>query len=233
MQFIQSKRNRVPSSQSKFTTINSTFLRNLFLYLFTICSVGLHIVNAQTSEPKWKEIKKKDTWVLYSREKTDSKFVEYKLVGTVNATPNKASDAALKIMIDSAYLAKGVKRKILKDNGTSAITYTRVKMPFPLSDRDVVMKVETYQLPNGAMGVKWQNTTELAPVPNEKMVRISKAYGFWEFTSAANGTSTATCVMFTDPGGNVPAAIVNLMAGEALTDDLANIQKVIALKKSN
>jgi hypothetical protein len=176
---------------------------------------------------RWKILDQKDgdsAWVLYSRDRPGSRFVEYRIVGLVDAPPPVAAAAGRKLLVEASYLPAGVRRTILRDDGSTIVSHSRFALPGPFSDREVTLRIDTYRLPSGAMGLTWTSAPELGPPVASGVVRMRESSGSWDFTPSTDGRSLATCVLHGDLGGNIPAWIVNRLAGEALVDDLGRVR---------
>lgn len=192
---------------------------------FTIFTVApdLH------ADDVWQTLKQRsgvDGWILSSRAKSGSEFVEYRIVADVAAPPRDAAAAARRLLVEPDHLPTGVRRTILRNDVDVIVSYSRFALPGPLSDRDVVLRVDAFELPSGAVGFRWNSAPELGPPVTPGVVRMRKSSGGWEFTPNANGTVRAVGLMHGDLGGYVPAFLVNRMAGDSLVKDLRLIREM-------
>lgn len=188
------------------------------------------------AEEEWKVLKqlegeREKAWVLYSRNKPGSGFIEYRIVGVVGASPKAALTVAKKILVDPTYLPKGVQRTVLRDEGGIIISHTRFSLPGPFSDRDVVLRINKYRTLSGVIGLRWIGVPESDPPVAKGVVRMPQSSGYWEFTPIEDGGTVATCVLHGDLGGQIPAWIVNRMAGNSLIDDLGHIRRITAKER--
>lgn len=183
---------------------------------------------AHTAEP-WNTLKQQqgaNGWTLYSRTRPGSSFVEYRIVANVDASPRVAAAAARRLLVEPDRLPAGVRRTILRDEGGVIVSHSRFGMPGPLSDRDVVLRIEAFELPSGAQGFRWTSAPELGPKASGGVVRMRESSGAWEFTPTATGGSTVVGLMHGDLGGHIPAFLVNRLAGDSLVTDLGHIREL-------
>lgn len=190
---------------------------------------GLLGSTAVHAAEEWRVLKKDEkagAWVLYTRAKPGSDFVEYRIEGVVDASPAAATAAARTIMTDASYLPKGVRRTILRNGEGGIVSHSRFALPGPFSDRDVTLLIEAFHGPADSEGLRWRHAPELGPKPGSGVVRMPESSGAWEFTANDEGRALATGLMHGDLGGHVPAWMVNGLAGDSLVTDLGHIRNV-------
>jgi hypothetical protein len=97
-------------------------------------------------------------------------------------------------------------RKLLRDSPDERVVYDQVESPM-VSNRDYTMVVRR-QRDGDSCRIRFETTRELAPKTPEGYVRIEKMHGGWDFEPKGDKTKV-TYTMHADPGGSVPAFLVN------------------------
>jgi hypothetical protein len=171
-------------------------------------------------------------WALYGREKEGSEVNEYKVTGLIEAPPQIALRAAREALFNEKYLPDNQKVTILERSEERVLTYTVTEMPGLFSDRDAVIEYVFFERVGlGTFGVTWSVAPNGGPAKPEGVVRIPRLSGGWEFAADGSGRTLATCVAHADIGGNIPAWLVNRLAGDHMVQDLDNMRKLAASLK--
>ncbi|MFK8039080.1 MAG: hypothetical protein AB8B74_12370 [Crocinitomicaceae bacterium] len=181
----------------------------------------------------WKVVKvEKKTdplWTIYTRKIASTNFLEYKIEGTIAASP-KASILAFKQ--DIYNLTNGQKSKkyphyeIINESGDSLLTYVIHKEPFPLKNTEMSVMYTFFTDSDGSTGVKWKEDWDANPIePSKKVSRVKSFRGSWLFTPKTdNITSAVTSVNF-DPK-RMPLWLVEPMVFKFLKNGLKNIKEL-------
>jgi hypothetical protein len=120
--------------------------------------------------------------------------------------------------------------EILKRDDEKATFLIRVltDFPWPLSDRDAVVAGSISQ--DERTGVVTVSSHSVSgtqyPVP-QNIVRMPDFEGNWTFRSLGNGLVEVTMQGRADPGGNIPASVVNLIIHETPYYTLKGLREVI------
>lgn len=163
----------------------------------------------------WELKKNEDGIIVYTREIANSDFLEYKGIATVNASRRKVAEVILRISdyinwfpdcLDSKRLSYPDKNEVL--------VYYKIDSPWPVKDRDAVVHLYINDEPD-----KNKTTIDFKAEPNslEKypgVVRVPKSSGYWKLESINNQTKV-TYQNHADPGGSVPAWVVNMFVVDA------------------
>ncbi len=105
--------------------------------------------------------------------------------------------------------------KVLKQETTAETVYVHMKMPWPVTDRDLVMRVEWKQDPvTGVVSQHAYGTPDAAP-PVEGRVRMTSFNNDWTFTSMNDGTIAVDSIAHADPGGGMPTWMINKLSSDA------------------
>lgn len=136
----------------------------------------------------------------------------YRATTTVDA--GVSSIAAL--ILDTGYLSKWVpyvSEVDVLDRDDHAGTFTiRMQMdfPFPLQDRDVVVKGKITQASDGVVTIKNQIGTDPRAPVRPKIVRITRYEGEWMLKPLAANKVEVMTTGYADPAGSVPLSVANM-----------------------
>jgi hypothetical protein len=96
--------------------------------------------------------------------------------------------------------------RALSDRDGVQIVYNRIATPWPVSDRDVVLRSRRTQLEGGGIRVDFEKTEEL-DVEAVDTVRMNRLEGYYEMRPVDGGTRVEYRVD-SDPGGRLPSWLV-------------------------
>lgn len=191
----------------------------LITFIF-LCSFSL-----SKAQSDWKLSKQGNGVKVYTRTAEGSNIKEFKATISIKA---KAVDIAQEVINVADYkdwYPDVMGSKVLeKPSKYEWIVYYRVDVPWPGTDRDAVslLKVE---MDEEKKNIKILSSAKL----NYKeefygVVRLKKTDGSWTFTEK-NGVTEVKYQMLADPGGNLPAWIVNMFLVDGPYKTLLALQK--------
>jgi hypothetical protein len=161
----------------------------------------------------WKLEKDKDGIKVYTSNVAKSSFKAVKV--ECNFTGNYAKLIAVLSNVSKfkEWVFHNKSAVLLKQTSPhDLIYYAETSMPFPLSNRDVVihLNIRTDSLPKFLL---ISGTTVSDMVPNiPTKVRVPKFASSWKITMPSATTLHIDYVVELDPGGSIPAWAVNMMA---------------------
>ncbi|MGH1440102.1 MAG: START domain-containing protein [Cellvibrionaceae bacterium] len=184
------------------------------LFFILVCSLPL-TVQAQVDDSwrsySWKEKKDKDGIKIYTSKVADSKFDA--VYGSMLVQASVNSLVALVKDTDScsqwADLCKE-SRVEKKNSEVEYFVYTYNDVPFPVTDRDVIAKVNWSQDPDTLAVIM---TAEPTPdmLKETNAVRIIEADSRWYFTPQADGSTKVETFAHINPNGPTPAWLINML----------------------
>lgn len=192
---------------------------NLFLFL-SFSSIA--------QEAAWELRKDRDGIKVYVREAIDSPFKELKMKFSVNATMSSvvALLQDIEAIPDWVYKCE-VGYVVEKINDEEEYYYNLIDFPWPLSDRDFIVKSKLYQDPvTKVLRSESYAVTDKMP-EKEGVVRIVETNLWWEFTPHANGQIDVDYYLKSDPGGYLPAWIVNMAIDQGPIQTIKRFRKIL------
>ena len=186
------------------------FLKTIALVL---CAISLlATARADDAGTDWREASRSHGLVIYNRSKANSNVHEIKAVGTIDAPP-----WVVKNVIDDAdhyasFMPYVAECRVISRDSASIVSYQRLSLPV-VSDRDYVLQIrdESRRGDNGEIVYinRWKST-EAGIAEKPGIIRVKINEGSWVLEPADSGKRTqATYFIYTDPGGKLPAWIIN------------------------
>lgn len=239
------QRLRMTEKSMRSLTFQGSIIKQLFSKAFAIslivilsfcqsCSTTPKGVSKEHLAEGWKIVKQdKGTnppdWTIYSRQKAGSTFKEFKIIGNINVTPDKAIQALReKTQNSEKYIdEKEGYIKVLNSTENEMLVYSVYNMPFPFKDRAMCERfLFAENKETGVHSISWQEDWQAAPPQKKDIVRMPIARGSWEFVPIGSGRSRATYIVHADPGGSIPSWMVNATVSKGLPNELTSIEAI-------
>ena len=166
--------------------------------------------------------------VVEKAEVTDSDFLQYKLQCTIDAPIDRVVPKAWNAALDSSFTAPKEIKTILDAKANEIVMHTYIPI-FSFQDRDVVTCGKwDHKVGFESDSMSWKVCERHDAPIRIGAIRILKSNGSWSFHSNINGGTTITIKSHTDPGGYLPAWVVNILASDRLIDDCHRLRKRIS-----
>jgi hypothetical protein len=175
-----------------------------------------------TAPHSWELEKNDDGIKVYTRTVEGQPIKEFKAITSI-----KANHLAIKkvILNVGGYVnwypdvveAKVVKRK----SATEVIAYTRLDVPWPASDRDVVSSISSSSTTNSSKVILKSASGYVSK--KDGIVRIPYTSGFWKLTTT-KGVTEVHFQYIGNPGGSLPDWIINMFIVDSPYQTLINLK---------
>lgn len=174
---------------------------------FLFCN--LLVCNVLSSQSDWKLKIDKKGIQIYTLDVPDFKFKSFKAVTKVNAPLQDALDVLTNDQDFEKWVYKYLGGEIVKRvSDTEVYFYSATDLPWPFSDRDDVTNVKIIKNPDGSILIDMKDYPDYLP-PKKSRVRIPFMKGYWELTPLEDEKTEIVLEILADPGGAIPAWIVN------------------------
>ena len=180
----------------------------------------------------WKLKKQQDGISVYSREVAGSRFKEIKV--TVNIQTSLSGIIALFKDVPAyplwVYLCE--KPETVKQGSeTEDYYYSETAAPWPVSNRDVVVYSRIRQDPDTKVVTsKSKNVTGIVP-EKKGIVRIPMLKSLWTLIPKGNGRVDVSYELIVDPGGWIPAWLVNMTMAVGPYNTILNMREELKKEK--
>jgi hypothetical protein len=179
----------------------------------------------------WKLTKNKDGIRVYLSENPKSKFKSVKVECTLSGTYDKL----ISVLTDIDHLKDWVyntKRSYLikKLSPYDLYYYTETTIPWPMSNRDAVvhLKIMKDSLPR-FLRITSNNENRFVP-EKDGNVRIAYSYITWYVTMPTPKTIHIVYTFEADPGGDLPAWVVNSFADKGPYESFKKLSEILKEK---
>ncbi len=193
-------------------------------FIFCILAVPSFLPVHDRNE--WTLRREKDGINIYSRPSDYSKFndirVDMDVPGTVDQLAAIIRD--VDTYTDWVYATRTAKM-IRKVNENEFIYYAEVGTPWPATNRDYFADLKiTINAANHSMCILTNGLKDYQPEKKD-MVRVPMSKASWTVTTQSNKTIHLQYILQIDPGGAVPAWILNNFATKAPIETFTNLKK--------
>jgi len=200
--------------------------------LFTVSLLFvLHFSDVKASE--WQPEIKKNGIDAYSRVIDGTDILEIRAITVVQARMEVIAEVLRDIPANVEWRPKCAECRLLERyNRNSMTTYTRIDLPWPVSDRDVVIKADTsINLNTGRVVVSLGSVDHhKAPPPNGN-VRITEFYSQY-YLEYINREQTG--IIFTtrvNPAGRIPTFLVNMFNKRFAYEEMLGLTQMVKKQK--
>ena len=177
------------------------------LLLFILCFV---IFSSDLSSQDWKVFKENDRIKVLTRKPKESKYDQIKIIATIQAPLSEVVKALEDVEYHKEWVYATEESRFVKKSGAYNFDYyVKMDMPFPVKDRDVVIKYKRIQNDDNSVLITAQ-ANNLIMEPTDGLVRIENFESTYQLTPQTKGQVEVVYFMAADPGGSVPAWVVNL-----------------------
>lgn len=196
--------------------------------LIIFCLIGTLSLSAQD----WKFRKSKNDVDVYFRESEDSKVKELRMVGKVESSLT----AALLVISDIERFPEWVynckEAKIIGGDFPREFDYYNVTdFPWPLTDRQFVLRCTTYQNPETGVVTTESFAQPDAMPEDDRYVRVSMVHSRWDLKPLEDGMIEATYYLKADPGGSIPSFLINWALDIGPRKSLQKLRKRVQLEE--
>lgn len=181
---------------------------------------------------EWKPARDRDGIQVFTRKVDGLAFKQFKGVATIDAPV--ASLLAVFEDLDAAsrWVSHCESMELIERiSPTETYVYSRSPAPWPIKDRDAIVRNMIFT--NEKTGVV-RITQTAAPDRLDrraKTIRIERIEGAWTFTPRSDGKTEVVYQVLTDPGGGIPAWLINRISVSMPYDVLHGIREIAGDEK--
>ncbi len=201
-----------------------------FLDVRTVLIIWLLLMHKNVlAESDWQLVRDKQGIQIYSQPVAGSDLNAVRGVTRVQSSLEKIvtliRDPALRSRWDE-FCGESYLYKILTPS--EELVYLHSKLPWPVSDRDMLNKVSWSQDPDSLV-VTMRSLAMSNMLPEKKgRVRVVVASNDWQLTPLLDGQVEITTIAHLDPAGPLPAWLLNRLSVDAPYKFLANLRELAA-----
>lgn len=176
----------------------------------------------------WEKSLEKDGVIVYTRSVPYSSIKEYKAMVVVQASLSRVLSVFNDISNYPNWMHFCQEAKMIKEiSPKEKYIYLKLQPSGPVSPRDVVVYAKIHKdIQSKAITIKLKNKPDVKP-KRKGIVRIPKLKGFYKIQPIKSGKLEITYQQFVDPGGSVPAFLVNTTITEEPYNTLKSLKNEI------
>ncbi|MCW3087444.1 MAG: hypothetical protein JWQ78_830 [Sediminibacterium sp.] len=185
----------------------------------------LLVFPAAWSQEDWKLKSDRDGIRAYSKKTPDSKINAVKIEAVFPASLTQFASVLLDVNAYDTWIYNSKSTKLLKQVSPSELYYySEVIFPWPTTNRDFVSHMSMRQdSRTKAVSVDASNVSGFVPQkPN--IVRITRSTGKWLITPLGKDQVKVDYILQVDPGGDLPAWLINPFASKGLVETFRNLR---------
>ncbi|MCU7551971.1 START domain-containing protein [Chitinophagaceae bacterium LB-8] len=197
---------------------------NIFCWLLFL---GITADAQVPSGANWHLVKEGNGIKVYTAP-SPSGFKYIKVNAELNGTLNKVIEVFRDIASQKDWVFKTRKANLIKKiDDNNFIYYNETSLPWPASDRDIAIHMNLEEGPsNHDLTITQKEAPDATPV-KKGIVRVPHLSGTWKFRNTDKGKLHAEYYLDIDPGGSLPAWIVNMFSAKGPYETFVNLQKMI------
>lgn len=204
------------------------FLVKIMLIFFAFISLASFKKPQQNNE--WVYEQEKKGIKVFTKKGKWGNLRDSKAVMLVNGTPQQIYELLTDFNNYSSWYPRCSKSRILaRLNENEMIVQLHFNAPWPVKDRDCILRVKTVREANGTITI--YQTSEPKYVREEAdVVRIHQIQAIWKLTPKNGGTEVLN-EYASNPGGNIPDWMTNSQSVETPMATFETIQEKTTGKK--
>lgn len=162
---------------------------------------------AARAEGEWRPVVAKEGVRVEQRLAPDRILPELRATVEIDAGIFEVLAVIRDVPRQTEWMADCVESRRLREEGSAvSVLYNRTGAPWPVSDRDVVLRAETILLEHEAIArVRFANVADPAAPPIDGFVRMPRLVGEYELAALAPDRTRVVYRLDIDPGGSLPA----------------------------
>lgn len=198
-----------------------------------IIAMALAIAGDGDAAAPWKIAKTGEGIRAYSRTAEGSPIFEFMAVSVINTRLENIGQVLRDVEAYPQWMAKcRESRLVTKITDNDMIVYIQLDFPAPVANRDLVVKGETVYDLSKARGVVSLGMVKDSPEPERKGVkRMAEFSGTYVFEFITREKTGVRYLYRANPGGTIPAFIINMFSKQLLYDTLKGLRTMTAKEK--
>ncbi|WAC12594.1 START domain-containing protein [Dyadobacter pollutisoli] len=180
----------------------------------------------------WKLVERKGDIKVYAKAVADSKIKALKAECILNASAAEVVALLLDVKAAEKWVCHTKSCSLVrKISETEIYYYTEVSLPWPLDNRDFVTHLTVSEDPvTKIVTVNAPAVSGWVPI-KKGIVRVSHSKSSWIIKPMGEGKVTVEYALQVDPGGHIPACVVNTFACQGPVETFTNMKKELRSRK--
>lgn len=199
---------------------------NKTILLGTILATYFAAPLVHSTSLAWELEKDKNGVQVFTRSKPESLLKEFKGTIKINAGQEVLLSAFKNIENYDQWMPDVVETKVIEMTDNQHQHYVKLDMPWPVTDRDGVYQFTYETTTAGSTRISVIATPDKEEI-HQKSIRIPYATGLWLLDYVDDQVTQVTYQMHADPGGSLPAWLINSSVVDTPYNTLVNLKAYI------
>lgn len=182
--------------------------------------------NLAQGQSSWQLEKDENQIKVYTREIPGSSFKEYKAVGILSGKIENVISLLQNPDNYINWIPDCKNAHLIQKNENSHIHYIENEAPWPVDNRDLIMKYEYIKKNEHSYYIKVSTLPNFEPRKKD-IVRIEQISGFWEIIQISEKKIKIINQIHAEPNGQIPSGIANAFVVNSPYKTLLGMQKQI------
>jgi hypothetical protein len=204
--------------------VKKLIIQWVFCSLLFLCFGWL---NAQVLEAKdWHLVKQKNGIEVFTAPGGHDGLKQIKVMAEMSGSLQRVKEIFSNIPLQESWVFATRKSYLVKKpDENSMLYYNETGLPWPASNRDVVIRmVIEKDASHKSLQIRQEAEPGNLPV-NKGLVRVQHLSGHWIFTETGNNKLKTVYFLDVDPGGSLPAWVVNLFIAKGPYETFVKLQQ--------
>ena len=200
---------------------------SLLLYILVGTFFILPVMSGNVYGNDWELVKEADEIQVFKRNVISSAIDEFKAVTFINTSVEIINEVLLDVSAQSEWMAFNKDVSLIKRDEDGFIFYHALDMPWPVANRDVVIKTIMFSdLLNGVYLSYFSAVNDLSVPASSYNIRIKQMKGKWYFKRVSKDLTYFVCQMHIEPGGKIPSFIINNFSENIAFSNIKALKKI-------
>jgi ribosome-associated toxin RatA of RatAB toxin-antitoxin module len=178
--------------------------------------------------------KEKDSIRVFTCDNENSKFKTIKAEVMMNATLSQVASIIMDVEQYDEWQFNTVASKILdKPNAGDVTFYSEVEAPWPIANRDLIIRIQLEQDKKSKVVTLNCNSLPTYLPTKGSLVRVPFSNALWALAPVSKSKVQVNYFIEINPGGSVPAWMVNMVCAQAPYESFRNFKQRLASKRYN
>ena len=175
---------------------------------------------------EWTEVRS-ENGILVLKQADESRVLPV-LRGTteIQGTPDQVLAWIRDVSTHTRWQARCVEARLLEERDDQVFAYNRVGAPWPVSDRDSVLKSRLVS-EDGGHRIEFESTDEKNVPKQSSVVRMAYLIGHWDLRPNGSGGTSVEYQIDSDPAGSLPGWLVAQVASDVPYLTLLNLKALV------
>jgi hypothetical protein len=185
----------------------------------------LSMFSAANASPEWKLRKENDHMKIFTAASEQSAFKLVKVECTVKGTFSQVIAVLFDIQKHKEWVFNDKSSKLLKQVKSNELYYySEVNVPWPCSNRDYIADIKVNQPSRDVVIIESHAIPDFI-AEKEGIVRIKSSSAKWTMKSIGNNMLKIDYEIQFDPGGTVPAWLINMFVTKGPYETFERLQE--------